>query len=245
MSATATPMEIDFSSVDDRQYRPSGFSGASGRPSRNRDGNLNAPRTADGKLLTAKQIRARARRKAKRMERITDEEFEAMYHKPIEEWDLEELAHGRTRNSKGKFSGAAPKWINREVHERAMDRFKSVIKSQMNGLTPDAITAVDWILSNDEVDEKGKPVIPAATKLDAAKWLIEHTVGKPTQRVESDVSIKLQAILGVAMANPAQTLMSQSEGGQGYTIGHLPGVTLPMGAADDVEDADVVDDGGE
>ena len=239
-----TPREVDFSKVDDRSYRPSGFSGTTGQPSRDRDGNMNAPRTPEGKLLTAKQIRARARRKSKRMERMTDQEFEALYKKPIEEWDLEELAHGRTRNAKGKFTGPSPKWINREGHERSMERFKSVIKSRMNVLTPDAITAVDWIISNEEVDERGKPIIPPSTKLDAAKWLLEHTVGKPTQRIESDISVKLQAILGVAMANPAEALMTPQEGGQGYTLGHLPGVTLPMGASDDIVDADEVEENG-
>ena len=243
MSETVTPREIDFSVADDRRGRPSGVSGAHGKPTHDRDGNLNAPRTADGKLLTAKQIRARARRKAKRMERMTDQEFEAIYHKPIEEWDLEELAHGRTRNAKGSFSGPSPKWINREVHERSMERFKAVIKSRMNGQTVGAIDALEWILTNEEVDERGRYVIPPSTKADVAKFLLEHTVGKPTQRVESDISVKLQAILGQVMVNPAEALLPPSEGGQGYQIGHLPGVTLPMGAADDVEDADVVLDG--
>lgn len=243
MSETVTPMEIDFSLADERRYHPSGFMGAEGRPAKAHQGNLNAPRSADGKLLTAKQIRARARRKAKRMERMTDQEFEAIYKKPIEDWDLEELAHGRTRNSKGKFSGPTPKWINREVHERSMERFKSVIKSKMNGLTPGAVEAVDWILGNEDVDEKGKPIIPASTKLDAAKFLLEHTVGKPTQRIESDVSVRLQAILAQVMVNPADALLPAAEGGQGYQIGHLPGVTLPMGAEADIEDAEVVDDG--
>jgi hypothetical protein len=116
----------------------------------------------------------------------------------------------------------------------------------MNGLTPGAVDAVDWILGNEDVDDKGKPIIPASTKLDAAKFLLEHTVGKPTQRIESDVSVRLQTILAQVMVNPAQALLPAAEGGQGYNIGHLPGVTLPMGAAtdDDIIDVEEVDEDG-
>jgi hypothetical protein len=109
-----------------------------------------------------------------------------------------------------------------------MERFRGAIKTEMNKHTVDALGTIHWILSNEEVDDKGKPIIPPGAKLDAAKWLLEHTVGKPTQRIESDISVKLQAILGSVMVNPAEALTQ----GQ-YTVGHLPGVTMPMATADD------------
>jgi hypothetical protein len=116
----------------------------------------------------------------------------------------------------------------------------------MNANTVDAIDVIRWVMMNNEVDDKGKPIVPASTKLDAAKFLMEHIVGKPTQRIENDVSVKLQAILGVAMANPAQALMPGTEGGEGYTLGHLPGVTMPMmtEAEGEVIDAEWEDEDG-
>lgn len=171
---------------------------------------------------------------------MSTQEMEVLYQKPIEEWDLEELARGRTRSADGSFKGPQPKWINRQVHEMAMDRFKAAIKSDMNATTVDAMTAIRGILNNEETDEKGKPVVPASTKIDAAKFLLEHVVGKPKQQLEADVSVQLQSILAVVMANPAETLMSQATGGLGYTIGHMPGITMPLGVAadEDVQDAE-------
>jgi len=210
-----TPRVVDFSKLDDR------------------------PRTSEGKLLTDKQIRARARRRMKRATIMTDQEHDALY-KPVEEWDIEELARGRPRNSKGTFAGAKPKWITVAVHEEAMNMFRQAVKGRMNGMTPMALEAIVNLVENEEYDDKGKPVVPASTKLDAAKFLLEHVVGKPTQRVEGDISVKLQGILGVALANPAETF----GGNRGYTPGHLPGVTMAIGSAADLgpeEDEDVGD----
>lgn len=197
------------------------------------------PVNSDGKLLTRKQIRARARRRMSRASKImSDEEFDYMF-KPVEEWDLEELARGRPRNMQGNFRGAKPQWITRDVHERSMDLFRKAVKMEMNAAAPTAINIIYAMLENEEVDDKGKPVVPWATKFQAATFLLEHIVGKPTQRVENDLSVKLQAILGVVMANPAEAITDQ-----GYTLAHMPGITMDMGAAaeEDIMDADIVDD---
>jgi hypothetical protein len=234
----ANPLTINFSKVDDIRQHKSG-------KQRDRLPTGERPMTADGKVLTPKQIRARARRRANRAEIMTREEADYLYQKPIEEWDTEELARGRPRNSKGSFSGPKPKWISAAVHEQAMERFTAVVKEEMNATTVDALKLLTNLMNNDEVDDKGKPIVPAGTKLDAAKFLIEHVIGKPKQRIESDVSVKLQGILGTVMANPAEVLMSQDAGGQGYTLGHLPGVTMPMGTHDqDVIDAEFEEFGG-
>lgn len=235
----ATIMTVDFRGVPDHRQRKSG-------KLRDRIPTNQKPVDASGRLLTPKQIRARARRKMKRTEMMTEQEWEIVCHKPIEEWDMEELARGRPRAKDGTFKGPKPSWITREVHERSMERFKAAIKSDMNATTVDAMTAIRGIINNDEVDDKGKPLVPASTKLDAAKFLLEHVVGKPKQHLEADVSVQLQAILAVAMGNPAETLMSQATGGQGYTMGHFPGITIPLGVEavddDDVIEGEIVDD---
>lgn len=144
-----------------------------------------------------KQIRARARRKA----RNRDAAIKALY-RPIDEWDEEELARGRPRAEDGTFRGSAPKWISREIHEEALKRFKDYSQSELQALVPRALATIEMILTSEETDEKGRSFVPMATKLDAAKWVVEHLVGKPTQRTELDISVKLQAVLASALVTP-------------------------------------------
>lgn len=214
---------------------------------------ITRPRSSEGQSLTGKQIRARARRRiakdgtsTRRKPPIvlTEEEFNALY-KPIEEWDLQELARGRPRNASGNFHGRSPSWVTRQVFEAAQERFKQLIKLELNDQTVTALDTLQWIMRNDDVDEKGKPMVPASAKLDAAKFLIEHTVGKPKQEVQNDISVRLEGILGVVMANPNEALASGVAGGHtphaiepAYKVGYFPGFSQ-----ENVEDADLVDDG--
>jgi len=220
----ASPLTIDFSLGPDLVQHKSGVSGEKVKPM-----------TAEGKLLTPKQIRARARRKRKRGVHLTEQEKLVLYRKPIEEWDLEELAHGRPRNSKGSFSGPNPQWIDRAVHEKSMEMYTAVVRSRIRGTTVTALDVLTELMTDTSVDEKGKPFVPASTKADLAKWLVEHTIGKPTQRIESDVSVKLQGILGQVMVNPTQD--------GGYAPAHFPGITMAM--ADGPADYEEEDDGDE
>lgn len=238
---SATIMELDFRKAPERPQSASGvLRGAHGGDAR--------PVTPEGKLLTPKQIRARARRRAARAssreskELLTEQEFNALY-KPVEEWDLEELARGRPRNVDGNFVGRKPQWVTRQVHESAMDRFKGLIREGMNANAAKAQETIEWILTSEEVDEKGKPVVSPSTKLDAYKFLMEHIVGKPTQRVEADISVKLQALLGVAMVNPAQALAPSPDRAPGpsFALAHLPGTTMPMGEREEGDDDEILE----
>lgn len=224
---TLSIKSVDFSKgIDIRSH-------ATGRP---QDGLHKArPISADGKVLTKKQIRARARRKMNRTARLTTQEAEILYTKPVEEWDLEELARGRPRDSKGGFRGPKPKWINSSVHELAMQKYVAAIKSDMRASTTHAVDMIRELIVNEDLDDKGKPIVPPSVKLQAATFLLEHVVGKPTQRVEQDISVKLQGILGQVMVNPAEMP------GQ-YNMAHYPGITMAMATA---EDRDEDEDGSE
>lgn len=222
----ASIMTIDFSKADSIRHHKSGRIRDRGNARDNR------PVNSEGKLLTPKQIRARARRRAekKRRDLMSEVEFEALY-KPIEEWDMEELARGRPRNVDGDFRGRRPSWITREVHERAMERFVDLTKSEMGALTPSALTSLKWVLDSDETDDRGKPVVPASAKNQAAMFLLEHVVGKPKQHVTQDISVKLQGILGAVMVNPNEGLAPPEQGGAGnFQLAHYPGQTIPIGA---------------
>lgn len=183
-----------------------------------------------------KAIRNRARRRGG----ISTKEFEQLY-KPIDEWDDEELRRGRPRAADGSFRGKAPPWMSRELHEQAMDRFKAIIGDRMREETVNAMGVVSAILANDEIDEKGRPVVPASVKLDAAKWLVEHLLGKPKQHTETDISVKLQAVLATAMVGPGGLGMSAPT----TSVPGLPGpAVMPTWASEGLDgvDAEVADD---
>lgn len=220
--------EIDFSSTPNIRHVPSGIPQDNPtKPSK--------PLSAEGKVLTEKQIRARIRRRMKRNEVASEEEMKYLYpHKPLEDWDLEELSRGRPRNRHGTFTGRKPAWVTPEMYEMAMNRYKQLVKDEMNSITTKALKYMADAITNEDVDDKGKPIVPASTKADLSKFLIEHVVGKPTQRVEQDVSIKLQSILGTVMVNP-------NEAKGELAPAHFPGVTMAMYGDEDIEDAEVID----
>jgi hypothetical protein len=179
------------------------------------------------RVMSKKQIRARARRGAK----LTETEIAVLY-KPLEEWDDEELARGRPRSKDGSFKGAKPQFIDRRLHEEIMRRFQEIVREGMNAHTVGALQVLGEILENDEVDDKGRPMVPAGVKLDAAKFLVEHVVGKPTQRQEVDISVRLQAIL-------AKATVTVSEDGSEFVPGLPAGGFIDTTAHEEDEDDDV------
>lgn len=176
-----------------------------------------------------KQIRARARRG-----RATEEDLAKLY-KPVDEWDMEELARGRPRDVGGGFRGKAPNYITRAVHEECVRRFQEMVRTEMNQTTVEALKILDMMLRNEETDDKGRPMVPAATKADISKFLIEHVIGKPTQRQEVDISVKLQSIL-----SQATVTVTDGEFQPGLPMG-VPGSVMEADSweADEEDDADV------
>ena len=216
MSA-ATPRILDMSEADKTPY-------GDDRPTRN------------GKLLTSKQIRARARRAVARKDRKQARDEASELYKPIEDWDLEELAHGRPKNAAGNFAGRPPTWISREIHEAAIDRFKAMVKQGMNSNAVTALHVLDKILGNDKEDEKGRPQVPASVKLQAATYLLDHVVGRAVQPTQSEISVKLQGILGTVMVSPAE-VEGAFQVGQ-YATRALPGEVEGIVLDDEDEDDD-------
>lgn len=189
----ATPRPIDFGLIDEhRTPLPH-------RPQR---------RTGGSRLsMSKKQLRARARRDSRKAG-----EALALMGRPIEEWDDEELARGRPRAADGTFKGRAPEWISREVHENAVERFRQIVRDKMNSHTVQALQVLGSLLDSEEFDEKGKPLVPASTKAEIAKWMVEHVLGKPTQRMEQDISVRLQAVLASSTMMPGSAVMPAALG---------------------------------
>lgn len=124
--------------------------------------------------------------------------------KPVSEWDLEELAHGKPRNAAGNFRGIAPQFVTRAIHEEAVNTFRDRVKGEMQVSGLQALELLKKLLADDQVDYKGKPLVTPQVKLSAATFLVEHIVGKPTQPTTTDISVKLQGILGAVMVNPSE-----------------------------------------
>jgi len=145
-------------------------------------------RPKDPEKLSTKpeQIRRRLRRTVGTEK--YNEDLELYYQhtgfKRVEDWDIEELAHGKPRNKNGGFQGGRPKWLSpeivREARRRLIDETQALIGEQV---TLAMQTIVDLIQS-EEVDDKGRPIVDARTKLDAAKFILEHIKGKATAVVE-------------------------------------------------------------
>lgn len=194
----ATPAMLD---MEHAGLKPSGKPeiDAQGRPPHKQGGR-------PAKSMDAKQIRARARRRQK----VVDEELAQLY-KPLEEWDHEELARGRPRDKNGGWNGSPPAYITRAFHEQIIKRFQVVVREEMNRHTVEALVVMQKILTDESTDMNGKPLVAASTKLEAAKYLLDHVVGKPTQRTETEISVKLQGMLGAAMVNPTGELAQGSQ----------------------------------
>jgi len=180
----ARTMSIDFGRINyDRVPMPV-------RPRRNKQGNM--------LKMTPKQLRDRIRR-SRNGGNHPDQQI---LYRPVEDWDAEELARGRPKNDKGEFKGRPPHWITRELHEEAISRFRQLVRDGVNANTNIAVETLRDLMTNDEIDEDGKPKVPPSVKASIATYFIDHTLGKPKQRVETDISVKLQGMLASAIITP-------------------------------------------
>lgn len=145
------------------------------------------------------QIRRRLRRKHEHFQEDLELYKQHAGFKPVEEWDPEELAHGRPRNSAGDFRGRSPAWmtveIAKEARRRLLDQAFGGLASHMNA----AIKVVKELMESDEVDDRGRPIVDAATKLKAAIFVIEHIIGKPSSVIEIDGVDMTRQILASAI----------------------------------------------
>lgn len=170
-----------------------------------------------------KKAAKRARQKNRRQIRdLEKKNADSWYSKPITEWDEEELARGRPRNSAGDFRGSAPAWVSREVHEEAVRRFTELATDDLRALVPKALETISALILEDGLDEKGKPIVPPGVRAQCAQWVVEHLVGKPKQRLEADISVKLQGILATALVSP-----DDANGG------YIPAIDVPSWTDDD------------
>lgn len=136
-----------------------------------------------------RQVRVRLRRMARNGKTHTDafkNDLRRMGYKPVEEWDFEELALGRCRDATGKIrTGTTPTWIGeRAIQDEIKRRLHDKTYSRITNMVPLALKAVQKLIENDDVDDNGKPIVDARTKLAAATFIIERVVGKTPVTLE-------------------------------------------------------------
>ncbi|MBM0259758.1 hypothetical protein [Micromonospora sp. 4G55] len=103
-------------------------------------------------------------------------------YKPVSEWDDEELARGRPRNSRGSFSGGpTPKWLTPVVEEERRKRLK---QATFDRLMTHSLRAMEVMgeLVND-------PETPASVRADIARFIYEQQHGKAKSKVDVDATV--------------------------------------------------------
>lgn len=166
-------------------------------------------RKADDKLSTNPQtIRARLRRGVKHTKDL-EIYIEQGHMKPLDEWDVEELARGRPRNSAGTFAGRAPEWLTIAVVKEAKRRLLQHTFGELASHVDSAVKVVVELMMSTDRDDNGKPVVDSKTKLAAAQFIIEHVKGKPQAHVEVDAGETVREFLASALLmedpnNPGQ-----------------------------------------
>lgn len=153
-----------------------------------------------GRVLSEKPeaVRARIRRRSE----VVAEDIEMLYSKPVEEWDLEELARGRPRHPTGGFRGPRPKWITSTVLAEAQRRLKERAFEGLSVNVDSAVKVMAELMSNQDTNEFGDYMVPAKVKLDAATFIVEQVLGKAKQSVELGANDSMRNMLATVMVNP-------------------------------------------
>jgi hypothetical protein len=148
------------------------------------------------KSQSAPAIRKRLRRNAGNLEEDVAllQKVQMRKYKPIEEWDLKELAMGMPRQASGKFDGPKPKWITPLIQEEVQRRLRKETLVHFNQEAASAVKVLVDFLSNDE-----EPRL----RFDAARLILEYVIGKPQQNITVEGNVTLQSMLASALVLPS------------------------------------------
>jgi hypothetical protein len=145
-----------------------------------------------------------ARKRMRRISRELSKNVALVYEKPIAEWDFEELCACRPKGPDGKFRKGSPppEWLTDVVRGEIYKRLQVVTRDRMASHTSSAIETLLEIMRDDSEDENGRPITPSSVRLDAAKYLLDHLIGKATAKVELNAKFDLNNFLAGIMVNP-------------------------------------------
>jgi hypothetical protein len=143
-------------------------------------------------------VAARLRKGSRNIER----DLNMMYEKPVEEWDFEELQRGKPRRSDGSFGrGSRPKWVTPAIINQVRARLKEMTRDDLSQHVGAALSCLKELMDDDSCDDNGRPVTPANVKLQAATYVLDQVIGKPTVQVETRTNTVLEGLLARVMIN--------------------------------------------
>lgn len=146
---------------------------------------------------------AAAKRRIRKANKGIERDIEFIYGKPVEEWDFEELQRGRPRGPNGTFStGLRPKYLTPQVLTEARKRLKILTRDELSHYAGAAIDVLKDLMSDDREDHNGKPITPSTVKYQAATYILDQIIGRPTQAVEIEGNVKLEGLLAAIVVNP-------------------------------------------
>lgn len=178
--------------------------------------------------VSREQIKRRLMRSKRGDKRERDMRLyvEHVLGKPIEQWDLEELARGKVRNKNGRFTGG-PRFqhISPLLDKEIANRLRHMALREIQG---NVYTAIDVLIDLMKYSDKDD------IKLKAALVVIEYTLGTPQQ------NINLAGDAGAVAATLAKALVMPG----GVTNAHpvIEGSVVKDSEGDEEEGDELTDD---
>lgn len=142
-------------------------------------------------------VRARIAKSAKNAAR----DVEMLYQKPISDWDMEELARGRPRNSAGNFAGPRPVWLTPLIMKESQDRLRTLTRQELSTYAGDAVRVMAQLMNEDGTDFDGKPLVSPSVRLQAATYVMDQVIGKSTTPIELTGNVVLQTLMADVVVN--------------------------------------------
>lgn len=137
-------------------------------------------------------IKARIRRGGGRLAEDVALFHEVTYGevKPVDQWTLEELQHGRPRHPTGGWRGPRPKWITPIIQAEVRRRLREETIANLVGHTGTAIKVLAEFLKNEE---------EPSLRFRAAQLILEYAAGAPDKNVHITGNLQLQNMLASAL----------------------------------------------
>ena len=110
--------------------------------------------------------------------------------RPVSEWTLEELSHGRPRHPTGGWKGPKPRWLTPIIQAEVRKRLREETINQLVGHSGQAIKVLAQFLKNET-----EPTL----RFKAAQLILEYTAGKPEQHVNVEANVHVQKLLAGAL----------------------------------------------
>lgn len=154
---------------------------------------ISAKITEDTRRLSHRPsaIKARIRRNGGRAAEDVALFMEIAYDaKPVSEWTIEELQHGRPRHPTGGWRGPKPKWITPIIQAEIRRRLREETIEKLVGHTGAAIKVLAEFLKNEE---------EPALRFKAAQLILEYAAGAPDKNVHITGNVQLQNMLAGAL----------------------------------------------